>query len=251
MSYRRLAPCIFIDNGKAVKWFDDRFVISEDVPSLAKKYFDNGADVLIVFDLSNTDEEHDVSIDILKKINRMISIPVIAGGSVNRLEDIKKILYAGAKYAMINLSKEGAYDLMEAAAARFGKDRLVGSLKNLDELFKHRRQIESYCTELLFMHRLDVNSVTSITDIPFLVLTDTMEQTEILNILKFHGIQGISGKFISQEDMDLIAFKNLCKKEGITMTSFESLIRTEFRWSDSCRNTGLPYKRSSNGCLYG
>ena len=80
MSYKRLTPCIFIDRGKAVKWFDDRNVVSDDVVGLAKKYCERGADELIVFDLSNSDEEHDESIDLMKKINRVISIPMTAGG---------------------------------------------------------------------------------------------------------------------------------------------------------------------------
>ena len=53
MSYKRLTPCILIENGKAVKWFDDRTVIADDVVSLAKHYGERGADELIVFDLSN------------------------------------------------------------------------------------------------------------------------------------------------------------------------------------------------------
>ena len=51
MSYKKLIPCIFIDSGKAVKWFDDRTVLSEDVVGLAKYYSDHGADELIVLDL--------------------------------------------------------------------------------------------------------------------------------------------------------------------------------------------------------
>ena len=42
MSYKRLTPCILIDEGKAVKWFDDRTVISDDVVSLAKHYGEHG-----------------------------------------------------------------------------------------------------------------------------------------------------------------------------------------------------------------
>ena len=57
MSYKKLIPCIFIDSGKAVKWFDDRTVLSEDVVGLAKYYSDHGADELIVLDLSDSDEE--------------------------------------------------------------------------------------------------------------------------------------------------------------------------------------------------
>ena len=59
MSYKKLIPCIFIDEGKAVKWFDNREVLSENVVSLAKYYSDHGADELFVFDLSSSDEEHE------------------------------------------------------------------------------------------------------------------------------------------------------------------------------------------------
>ena len=90
MSYKRLTPCIFIDHGKAVKWFDNDTVLSEDVVTLAKQYCDRGADELIVFDLSVSDEEHDEAIDLIKRINRVISIPMIAGGNIRRSEDVKK-----------------------------------------------------------------------------------------------------------------------------------------------------------------
>ena len=81
MSYKRLIPCIFILGGKAVKWFDDPTVVSEDVIALAKEYSDNGADELLVFDLSSTDQDHDESIELMKKINRVIRIPMVAGGN--------------------------------------------------------------------------------------------------------------------------------------------------------------------------
>ena len=48
MSYKRLTPCIFIAGGKAVRWFDDRTVLTEDVIALAKQYNANGADELLV-----------------------------------------------------------------------------------------------------------------------------------------------------------------------------------------------------------
>ena len=105
MSYKRLIPCIFIEGGKAVRWFHDDEVISEDVVGLAKSYSDLGADELIIFDLSETDDEHEASIDLMRRINRVIRIPMIAGGNIRRQEDVKKILYAGAKRAIINFSK--------------------------------------------------------------------------------------------------------------------------------------------------
>ena len=127
MSYKRLTPCIFIDGGKAVKWFDNREVVSDDVVALAKYYSEMGADELILFDLSNSDEEHDESIDLMKKIHRVISIPMIAGGNIRRQEDVKKILYAGAKRAMLNFSKPAAIDLI-------GGDRYHGAERDSENL---------------------------------------------------------------------------------------------------------------------
>ena len=51
MSYKRLIPCIFIYNGKAVKWFRDREIIAENAVELAQYYSNQGADELLVFDL--------------------------------------------------------------------------------------------------------------------------------------------------------------------------------------------------------
>ena len=224
MSYKRLTPCILIDGAKAVRWFDDKTVVSDDVVSLAKHYGERGADELIVFDLSNSDENHEEAIDLMKKINRVISIPMVAGGNIRRQEDVKKILYAGAKRALLNLSKPGTLKLLEEAALRYGKERIAVSLNDFDALFKHQHQIEEYSTEMIFMHRLDLNSVVNITEIPCVVVTDTMEQNEILKILKSDGVKGVSGLFISQKDMDFDAFKNVCLDEGIRMTSFESIM---------------------------
>ena len=224
MSYKRLTPSIFISHGKAVKWFDDSTIVSEDVIGLAKQYCERGADELIVFDLSNSDEEHDESIDLLKKISRVISIPMIAGGNIRRMEDVKKILYAGAKRALLNFSKRVSIDLIEEVSKRFGKERIAVSLNDFDALFKQQHLIEEYSTEIIFMHRLDLNSVMNVTEIPCVVPTDTMEQSEILRILKSDGVKGVSGMFVSRPEMDFSAFKEICAKEGIQMTSFESLM---------------------------
>ncbi len=230
MMYKKLIPCIFICNGKAVKWFDNKEIVTEDVIGLAKRYSEAGADQLIVFDLSDTDEEHDNAINTLKKINRSIRIPMIAGGNVRRLEDVKKILYTGAKQAIVDLSKDSSSDLLEEASKRFGKEKLAVSLNDFDKLYKRQRLIEKYAGGIVFMHRPDLNSIVNVTDIPTIILTDAMEEKEIFRILKSSGIEGISGKFISQLGFDILAFKAKCEAENIKMTSFESLTNfSEFK----------------------
>ena len=133
--YKRLIPCIFIHEGKAVKWFDNHEVLSEDVVELAKKYSESGADELLVFDLSKSDEDHDNAIDLMKKINRVIRIPMTAGGNVKRQEDAKKILYAGAKRVILNLSKTSGVEMIEEISLRFGKENNNVLLKNMPVRF--------------------------------------------------------------------------------------------------------------------
>ena len=221
MSYKRLIPCIFIKDGKAVRWIDDPTVVSKDVIELAKYYSDHGADELIVLDLSDSDEEHDETITLMKRINRVIRIPMIAGGNIRRQEDIKKILYTGAKRAMLNFSKPDSVKLIEDAAKRFGKEKLAVSLNDFDALFKHQHLIQDYSSEIVFMHRLDLNSIMNVTDVPCVIITDTEEESELFKILKCPGVRGLSGRYVSRTDIDCVAFKDKCTEEGIKMTSFE------------------------------
>lgn len=226
MIYKRVIPCIFIDSGNAVKWFDDKTVLTKDVISLAKYYSGHGADELLIFDLSETDEEHDEAIGLMKKINRVIRIPMIAGGNIRRQEDVKKILYTGAKQVLINFSKKNSVEMMEEASRRFGREKIAVSLNDFDSLFKHQHSINEHCSEIVFMHRLDLDSVINTTEIPCVIVTDTMEEPELFKILKCPGVRGLSGKYVSQTDMEFTKFKEKCEQEQISMTSFES--RMEF-----------------------
>ena len=222
MSYKTLKPTILIHKGKAVKWFDDREVFSSDAVDLAKHYDNMGADELIIFDLSENESEQEVALDLIRRMNRAINIPTVVGGNIRKLEDIKKVLYAGAKRVILNFSKLHSIEMIEEASNRFGKDRLAVSLRDFDELFKQQSRIEKYSSEIIFMHRLDLDSIGYVTEISSVVVTDTMDQEEIFRILSSPAVKGISGKYISQKEMGYVALKNLCALKGIQMSSFES-----------------------------
>lgn len=224
MSYKRLIPCIFIQKGKAVRWFNDPEVISEDVVELAKSFNNQGADEILVFDLSNTDEDHDESIDLLKKITRAVRIPVLAGGNIKRMEDVKKILYAGARCAMLNASKPSAIEMIEDVSKRFGKEKIAVSLNDFDTLYKHRKLISDYGCEIIFMHPADLNSVAETTTLPFTILTESTDHKDLMDVLTFEAAKGLSGKLVSQPDFDFYAFKNECRKHNISISHFESLM---------------------------
>lgn len=223
-NFKRVIPCIFIQQGKAVKWFGQNEILAEDVVGLAKKYSDLGADELIVFDLSTNDKDHDDAIDLMKKISRVIHIPMIAGGNIKRQEDVKKILYSGAKRAILNFAKSTGIELIEEVSKRFGKEKIAVSLNDFDTLFKQQALIEEFASEIVFMHRPDLESVKSFTDLPTVILTDVSDKEEIFRIFKCDGINGVSGKYVSQYDFDFNAFKAECEVQDIEMSSLESQI---------------------------
>ena len=99
-----------------------------DAAVLARYYSDNGADEILVFDLSDADEDHELSIGVLKEICRAAEVPVKAGGRIRRLEDVKKYLYAGCEKAILNYARQDNIDLTEEASKRFGKEKIAASV---------------------------------------------------------------------------------------------------------------------------
>ena len=100
MNKKLFCACIYLYQGSAVRNLEDHTIVSNDPAALAAYYCNNNADRVIVFDQSNNDEEHEAALDIIKKIAISCEVPVIGAGNVKRMEDIKKLLYAGCAKAV-------------------------------------------------------------------------------------------------------------------------------------------------------
>lgn len=123
MNYFNLIPAIYLYNGKVVDK-DTREIIGNGNPvSLATIYDNNGADELLIFDLSATDNEHEANISAIIQIADAVDIPMLVGGNIKRLEDVKKYIYAGAKKAI--LCSEMNMELLDEASARFGSENIA------------------------------------------------------------------------------------------------------------------------------
>lgn len=84
-----------------------------------------GADELLIFDLSDDDAGHEANLARIKDIADIVEIPILAGGNVKRLEDVKKYIYAGAARAILNMGVAANENMIQEASARFGKDRIA------------------------------------------------------------------------------------------------------------------------------
>ena len=225
MNYKKLTPSIFIYKEKAVKWFDNMETFSKTPLALAKYYSDHGADELMIFDLSDNDEDHEAAILIVKKISKVVRIPVIAGGNIKRLEDVKKFLYAGAKRAILNFSKSSGIELIEEAAKRFGKEKIAVSMEAFDTLFKQKELLEEFSSELIFIGLTDLNSIGTVTDVPSVIVTDVLDKEELVQILENPNIYGLSSIYLNDDTKDINALKRICKENGIVLTSFEARLQ--------------------------
>ena len=151
MLYKKFIPCIYLYKGDAVKGFSDSTIIDTNPVALAKYYSDNNADELIVYDMSDSDAEHDEALDIIKTICSQAEIPVIGAGNVKRMEDIKKLLYAGCRKAALNYSKPGNVEITEEVSMKFGKDKIVACVSEADAIVRNEELLEQYVEEIILV----------------------------------------------------------------------------------------------------
>lgn len=132
--FKRLIAGIGCKEGRAM-WLDQNEPAeTKALLELAQACNDNGADSLLIFDHSETDEDHERTIGLIKAAAREIDIPIITGGRVNRLEDVKKYLYAGAKAVFLDGGNDDNVDLIKEASSRFGGEKIYVTVASADQV---------------------------------------------------------------------------------------------------------------------
>ncbi len=227
MEFKNIVATIYLKDGKAVKSPTD-LTFAGDVFEKAKIYNDCGIDKIFIFDLSDDDDEHEKNLQTIKDLNRNLEIKVCAGGNINRFEDIKKIFYAGCLQVMLNGSKPESIELAEEASKRFGKDRILVSVRNVDFIFKNKEAMEENFHEMLVLDKNMLDAVENITTIPSVVVVDEYNIKEFVSILKRDSVRGITGKFVTDSDQDIMLLKTELSSHGLHMVNFTSALE----WSD-------------------
>jgi len=227
METKNIVATLYLKDGKAVKSTKD-FTEIEDVYQLCQMYNDSGIDKIVILDLSTDDDEHEKNINTIKNINRNLEIKVCAGGNINRIEDIKKLLYAGCMQVMLNAAKPSSIGLAEEAGKRFGKDRIVLSVHNVDFIFKHKSYIEETVHELYIINPKILDAIDNLSSIPYVVNTDSCDYNDILDLLSRENIRGVTGRFINDINTNIMQLKSELSANGIKMDNFAP----DLNWSD-------------------
>ncbi len=126
MLTKRIIPCLDVKENNVVKGTNFESLKYAGNPiELAKKYDKEGADELVFLDIGASNENRKIVIELVRKVSKQIFIPFTVGGGINKVDDIRAILKAGADKVSINTSAVKNPELIQEAAKKFGSQCIV------------------------------------------------------------------------------------------------------------------------------
>jgi imidazole glycerol-phosphate synthase subunit HisF len=145
MLAKRIIPCLDVNAGRVVKGVN--FVNLRDAGDpveIAKKYNDEGADEITFLDIAASSDARDMILDVISRVAEAVFIPLTVGGGVRQVEDVRRLMNAGADKVSINTSAITTPQLVRDATNRFGSQAIVVAIdarKRVDtdgwEVFSH------------------------------------------------------------------------------------------------------------------
>ncbi len=123
---KRIIPCLDVDQGRVVKGIQFVDLVDAGDPlEQAHVYNKEGADELVFLDITATHEGRDIMHDVVRQTAEQIFIPLTVGGGIRTLEDMRKMLHAGADKVAINSAAIRTPDLITECAEAFGAQCVV------------------------------------------------------------------------------------------------------------------------------
>ena len=123
---KRIIPCLDVHGGRVVKGVN--FVKLRDAGDpveIARGYGEAGADEVAFLDITASSDARDTIVDVIERVADQVFIPLTVGGGVRRVEDVRKLLNAGADKVSINTAAVDDPRLVADAARRFGSQAIV------------------------------------------------------------------------------------------------------------------------------
>jgi len=126
MLSKRIIPCLDVRNGKLTKGvkFKGNIDIGDPVEA-AKEYYEQGADEIVFYDITASSDARNIMIDVVRRVAETIFIPFSVGGGIRSVEDMRKVIMAGAEKISINSEAVKNPALIAEGARAFGSQCVV------------------------------------------------------------------------------------------------------------------------------
>jgi cyclase len=121
MLSKRIIPCLDVRDGRLTKGikFKGNIDIGDPV-EVARNYYEQGADEIVFYDITASSEGRDIMIDVVKRVAETIFIPFSVGGGIRSLEDMRKVIHAGAEKVSVNSGAVENPRIISEGAVAFG-----------------------------------------------------------------------------------------------------------------------------------
>ncbi len=232
MLTKKFVPCIYLYRGNCVKSLQETTVVNTNPVKLAAYFSDNNADEIIIFDMSQTDAEHDEALDIIKDICAVAEVDVIGTGNIKRMEDVKKLLYAGCRRVILDYSKPSNVEITEEVSLKFGKDKLLASYSDVTVIAENEELIEKYISALVLLNTHIIRETFDIISLPVLVQINQLSLNKLFDIFDYPNINGVTGNIINDNMKEIPALKSLCEEKGLPVNT----LKAACSWSDLKKN---------------
>ena len=137
---KRIIPCLDVDNGRVVKGV--QFVDIRDAGDpveIARRYDEQGADELTFLDITASHEDRETMVHVVEEVAGQVFIPLTVGGGIRKVEDIRRMLNAGADKVAINTAAVHNPEFVKQAAEKFGSQCIVVAIDAKQVSDKPRR----------------------------------------------------------------------------------------------------------------
>ena len=129
MLTKRLIPCLDVDAGRVVKGIS--FVNLRDAgdpAELASVYDREGGDELVFLDITASSQARDTMVEVVQKVSQEVFIPLTVGGGIRTVDDVRRMLRAGADKVSVNTAAVNDPSLVKQGADRFGSQCIVAAI---------------------------------------------------------------------------------------------------------------------------
>lgn len=229
MTYKRFMPCIYLYQKRAVSGLKNRREVSLDALGLAENYAVNQCDSIYIYDMSESDREHEEALDLIKEICTAVAVPVIGAGNIHRMEDVKKLIYAGCRQVVLDVAMPEQASLLKEVSLKFGRDKIIAGAECPAQLAEHRALIDAYACQVFLFNGAGAKEAALTSPVPVIPFLPDVSLEKIIEVLSFANVSGISGDLVNANYKNVEALKRLCRENGIPVAqegaafSFEEL----------------------------
>lgn len=184
-------------------------------------------DGIIVYEESFNDQEHERNIDIITDIARNSSIKLYGYSRIKRMEDAKKLFYAGCSYVIFPYYDEKDLDVLKETSLKFGSDRMIVSYRegacpntaeNRDDFLQYASMI--YRNKIKYPVGCEgefTKGKISVEEMPKILVAPNNDKDSVYDFLKKEDLCGINCRFFADNISDICAFKADAVNKGYEM----------------------------------